>query len=259
MEENNSPEIHESNEAKRQRLLGVENNIKIHDEEEKIKKGKFWSNLWFNHKWKIIIASFFLVVFLILVPQCMLKEKNDINVSYFGPVYITGTLHKELQNAICSVMEDYNGDGEIRLNFTTVTYQGKSGISNTKENENIFGAVLSAQANKEAHDGMTYQINSGHVSFYIMSKEVFNEFKGYFLTVRDILGQDYQIDDEMIYNLKGLEISKTNFAKVNTGLSSILTSDTVICVEKNALTDNWELENAKKLFKAILEMEKWGD
>ena len=255
MEENNKPEIHESNEAMRQRMLGVENNIKIHDEDETIKKGRFWANLWFNHKWKILIISFFLIVLLVTVPQCILKEKDDLKVSYFGPVYITGTLHSEMQKAIQSVVEDYNGDGELRLNFTTVTYQGKSGISDTKENESIFGAVLSKQANLEAHKGITSQINSGHVSFYIMSKEVFDEFKGYMLSVKDILGNDYVIDEGMIYNGKGLEISKTNFAKVYTGLSSILTENTVICVEKNALTDNWELENAKKLFKAILEME----
>ena len=29
MQQNNQPEIHESNEAMRQRMLGVENNIKI--------------------------------------------------------------------------------------------------------------------------------------------------------------------------------------------------------------------------------------
>ena len=255
MEENNSPEIHESNEAKRQRLLGVENNITIHDDEATIKKGKFWANLWFNHKWKIIIIAFFLVVLLITVPQCMQKTRNDITVSYFGPVYITGTLHSEIQNAIQAVMEDYNGDGQKLLNFATVTYQGKNGISNTKENENIFGAVLSVQANKEAYKGINYQINSGDVCFYIMSKEVFDSFKGYFLTVKDILGEDYQIDESMVYNGKGLEISKTNFAKVHTALSKILDENTVICIEKIHNTDVHELEYAKKLFKAILEME----
>lgn len=253
--ENNQPEIHESNEAMRQRMLGVENNIKIHDENEEIKKGNFWANLWFNHKWKIIIISFFLVVLLVTVPQCINNKRNDITVSYFGPVYITGTLHDEMQKALCSAMEDYNGDGEIMLNFTTVTYQGKGGITDNEENEGLFGKVLSAQANQEAHKGITSEINSGHVSFFIMSKEVFDEFKGYFLSVKEILGEDYQISDDMIYNGKGLEVSKTAFAKQHPILSSIFSKDTVICIEKIYITDGNEVESAKRLFKAILEME----
>lgn len=253
--ENNQSEIHESNEAMRQRMLGIENNIKIHDEKEEIKKGKFWANLWFNHKWKIIVISFFLVVLLVTVPQCINNKTNDIKVSYFGPVYITGTLHNEIQNALCSVMEDYNGDGELKLNFTTVTYQGKSGIADNDENESAFGKVLSAQANQEAHKGIVSEINSGHVSFFIMSKELFDEFKGYFLSVKEILGEDYQISDDMIYNGKGLEISKTTFAKQYPILNGILSENTVICVERIFTTDHNELESAKRLFKAILEME----
>lgn len=255
MSESNQPEIHESNEAKRQRMLGVENNIKIHDEKEEIKQGKFWANLWFNHKWKIIIISFFLVVLLITIPQMISTKRTDLNVSYFGPVYITGTLHDEMQKALCSVMEDYNGDGEVMLNFTTVTYQGKSGIEDNEENESAFGKILSAQANQEAYKGINSEINSGHVAFYIMSKEVFDEFKGYFMSIKDILGQDYVIDECMIYNGKGIEISKTNFAKQYPILKGIFSSDTVICVEKIYTTQNSEIEGAKRLFKAILEME----
>ena len=47
----------ESNEARRQRLLGIENDSKIHDQGLEITKGNFFKNLWYKRKWTVLIAE----------------------------------------------------------------------------------------------------------------------------------------------------------------------------------------------------------
>ena len=79
MEENKNS-VNESNAAKRLRLLGENMDEKIHSEEDEIKKGNFWQNLWYQHKWTIIICIFFLIAALWLTFIIARSEQTDIRI-----------------------------------------------------------------------------------------------------------------------------------------------------------------------------------
>ncbi|MBR2024275.1 MAG: hypothetical protein IKA02_00530, partial [Clostridia bacterium] len=80
-------EIQDSNSAKKLKALGVDMNDKIHSEEDEIKKGNLWDNIWYRYKWAIIIGSILLIIGIILTVQIAQKKDDDLKIVYAGPVY----------------------------------------------------------------------------------------------------------------------------------------------------------------------------
>ncbi|MBP3495721.1 MAG: hypothetical protein J6K52_05875 [Clostridia bacterium] len=250
MEENkNQDEIGESNEARRQRLLGVENDSKIHDEKEEIREGNFFANLWYKHKWALIIGSFFLLIAIIMIAQSATDPKYDMEMGYFGPVY---TNNKKFQAIVNDAFEknlpDYNEDGESKINFYSTTYRNEEQM----KSEEFMDYVMSAGANREAKTSMDYQMMSGHTAFYLMDQKIYENYIDSFIKVEDILG--YTPDEEIMCGTKGVYLNKTKFASIYSTLSEF-PADTVICIAKNNITSEDDIEKAKDFFKKIVEME----
>lgn len=243
-DKNNQNQPIESNIARRERLLGTDMTDKIHDSEAEITKGSFFANLWYKHKWTIIIASVFILVAIVGIIQMINVKKYDVEVSYFGPNYVKNELYNDIQEVFGQLMDDYNGDGEKRLNFTFTVYQDN--IEDTPDNQDLL------DANTKNLESMNGQIASGNISFYIMDKSIYEMYKGHFITVEEILG--YKLDENMLYDSRAALLSETLLEERYPTLAPICT-DAVICVQKNYITTEAKLESAKALFKAIVELE----
>ncbi len=252
MEDKEKNQPNESNIARRERLLGTDMTDKIHDEDAEITKGSFFGNLWYKHKWTIIIASVFLLVAIVGIISMINQKKYDMELSYFGPVYVNNALHNDIQVTLDQLVEDYNGDGEVRVNFTFTTYQGQEGIENIPENQEYYNQILTLEANTRALESMNSQINSGYISFYIMDKSIYEMYKGHFITAEEALG--YKPDESMLYDSRAVLLEETMLDERYPTLAPIC-KDTVICVQKIYTTTEEKLENAKALFKAIVELE----
>lgn len=243
-ENNQQPQQNESNIARRERLLGTDMTDKIHDEEAEITKGSFFANLWYNHKWKIIIASAFLLVAIIGLVQIIGKQKEDMKLQYFGRLYVDNELYANIIEALDPLVPDYNQDEKKEINFTSVCY--RSDILDIPENKDLL------QANAKNLDVMNHQIYGGYISFYIMDKNVFDMYKGNFITAEEILG--YKPNEEMLYESRAVLLEETMLDERYPALAPIC-KDTVICVQKIYITNEQDLERAKALFKAIVELE----
>ncbi|MBQ8839775.1 MAG: hypothetical protein IJ004_00405 [Clostridia bacterium] len=248
----NMQEPNESNIARRERLLGTDMTDKIHDDKAEITKGNFFANVWYRFKWAIIVVALFLVVMIYGLVHSALQKTYDLDLSYFGPVYVKSSLHDDIQKMLSDLAQDYNGDGEKKINFTFTTYQGEEGIENIPENQEFYNAILTANANTEALKGMNSQINSGHISFYIMDKDIYEMYKGHFITVEEILG--YKLDSSKLYDSRAVLLEETMLDDRYPTLAPIC-KDSVICVQKIYTTSEEKLESAKALFKAIVELE----
>ena len=244
MEEKEKNQPNESNIARRERLLGTDMTDKIHDDEAEITKGSFFANLWYNHKWKIIIASVFIIVAIVGIVTMLNQKKYDMELSYYGPVYVKNDLYGDIQEALDQLIDDYNGDGEKRINFTFICYDGD--IKDTPENKDLL------DANTKNLDAMNSQVNGGYISFYIMDKDIFEMYKGHFITAEEILG--YKPDEKMLYDSRAVLLEETMLDERYPSLAPIC-KDTVICVQKIYTTRDETLESAKALFKAIVELE----
>ena len=238
----------ESNEAMRQRMLGIENDEEIHGSEAEIKKGNFISNIWYRYKWAIIIISVFVLIFVIVGVQMAKKDKSDITVMYAGPKYVTSDIYSSVTGSLTEIMKDYNGDGEKKILLSTVTYQTEEQRKESIKDHDVYGKVMSDAANKEAFDTIINQMRSGQVAIYLIDPGLLN--KGPFMKVEDVLG--YKPDESIMCGENGVYLKKTEFAKYMGGFDD-LPDDTVICIMSKLVTTKDDLqENSIDLFKAIL-------
>ena len=238
----------ESNEAMRQRMLGIENDEEIHGSKAEIKKGNFLSNIWYRYKWAIIIISAFVLIFVIVGVQMAKKDKNDITVMYAGPKYVTSDIYSSVTGSLTEIMKDYNGDGEKKILLSTVTYQTEEQRKESIKDHDVYGKVMSDAANKEAFDTIINQMRSGQVAIYLIDPGLLN--KGPFMKVEDVLG--YKPDESIMCGEYGVYLKKTEFAKYMGGFDD-LPDDTVICIMSKLVTTKDDLQqNSIDLFKAIL-------
>lgn len=252
----------ESNAAKRIRLLGIENDDKIHDESATIKKGDFFSNLWYQHKWGIIIGSILLFTAIVFIVSMVNQPKPDMYLSYTGPLYVDIDTRASIEYAFGEMMEDYNKNGEKLLNFSAITYQNDEQREKTAEEMYaMYGAILHTNENYKALSTIQSQILSGTAALYLMDEALYKEYEASMLDVSDMLG--YEPSSLVMAGESGVYFKRTQlyFYMVNETSEGEalkkLPDDTVLCVLPKLATMDKDLhENSVLLFKEILNFSK---
>jgi len=241
--------IGESNNAKRLRMLGDSSDENIHLKSDEAVKGEFWPNFWFKYKWRVIIISAFLLIFLIIGIQMLTTVKYDVTIMYTGPKYVVH-IQDNFTEAFGSFAKDYNDDGEVNALFTSLVYM-------TPEQQEIAAAgnendkMALSKANRESYEAFKSQIMSGRVVFYILDPSLYNEYSDIFANVSDVLG--YTPDSSLLYSEKAVYLKKTDFGQYFKCFND-LPDDALICImDKHVFSDEDELEAAKDLFVSIME------
>ncbi len=250
MENKNSESINESNSAKRLKMLGDSTSEDIHLESDKEVKGSFWGNIWYRHKWAIIMLAIALVIVLLLSLTLCGREKYDVKIMYVGPKYMAsnaGVIGERLQG----VCEDYDGDGEARLLFSTLVYQ-------TPEQMEILAKedpskVLMAKDNNSALEQFQTQAMGGAVVVFFIDPALYETFAPDALVkIEDAIG--YAPDQALLYegNEYALDLSRTDIVKYFPELSE-LPKDTIACVVKTVGTDDAHYEASCAWLKRLIE------
>lgn len=248
----------ESNAAKRIRLLGIDTEDKIHSSEMTIKKGNFFSNLWYQHKWGIIIGSVLIIIGVFFIISMVTKPKYDMYVSYAGPLYPDYETHYAIENAFFELSKDYDGNGEKLINFAAITYQNEEQRKATAEEmKNDFGAIMQTSENYKALTTIQSQMLSGTVAIYLLDEALFKSYEADLVKISDIT--DVKFDKEVMASSSGVYFKKTEFYKHMQGTEwgaslKKLPDDTVLCILPALITIDEELyESSLELIKAIFE------
>ena len=247
--ENEEVEL-ESAAARRLRLLGVENDDKIHDTEAEIKTGNFFANLWYKHKWAIIISAFFIVVFTALIVSCTVKKLNapDMYIAYNGPKELDSGDYELLNKYFLELIPDHTENGKTDISWSKNLYRTDAQQEEYKSESTSF----SNSANQQALEQISYIVNYGAIKFLLCDKAVYDNFSELFIPVTSLVGEGYE---DITYKDGGIILCETEFAKCNPTLAEILPKDTVICIPKSELSRK-PIENEIALLKAILEYKK---
>lgn len=247
---NNVPE-RESNAARRIRLLGIENDDKIHDTSREITKGSFFANLWYKHKWPLIIASFFLVVIISLSATLIYQKVTapDMRIAYNGPKDLTKAELEKVNELFSSLVPDHTKNGKVEIEWTKNRYLTDEQFREQNDGKDMTAAQK--QANEEALTHIKYMSVSGVYNFILMDTAIFDRTSGdYFPIVELFPENDYS---EITYRGCGIYLWKTELARQNPELYSIFPKDTVICIPK-LMSKSRDREVA--LLGAILEYQK---
>lgn len=199
----------ESNAARRLRLLGVDT---AESEEEHVEVNKL-ANFWHYNRTKIIIISFFVIVFGIVTMQTVNRQNPDISILYAGPDYITPNECKAFSATVESIIEDYNSDGRKYVQIDGLVFMSDDQI------EDSIAAGIAADErvdidnvkNKEVADRFSYEVFGGEALICILAEDQFRmvEAGGGFMKLTDVLGETPvgAIDEY------GVRFSETKFCK----------------------------------------------
>lgn len=249
-ENRHTPEPTESNSARRIRLLGDTSSEDIHLKSDAEVKGSFWDNIWYRNKWAIIFGAIALVMFIILGFTLCGDEPEDLNIMYVGPEYV---LHKvELMSGdLALVCDDYDGNGEVKINFATLIHQSPQQREEYAKNNPE--KLIAPNANKEALGQFEMQTMSGELVIYLIDPYLYDlrlKGSGACVPVSEILG--YEPSERLTYDKGALYFSKTDFATYFDSFD-VLPMDTLICVVKTVNTDSDMYANSVDMFKSIVE------
>lgn len=255
IEQNEEP-IYESNAQRRLRLLGVENDTKIHDESKEITKGSFWANLWYKRKWTIIISAFFIIMAIILLFSIIFKERTDLSVGYIGPGADKASAIKEVFEPY---VKDTDNDGKKELSFSATEHYSREQLGTN--------ATTSAeQANDTAAYSFLDDIRYNNFTVVFIDKSLYDLYENHFYTIDQLIELGAEIDkdkhsaifrDGAEYYECGIVLKHTKLYYDNRGkLSSIPHSgDIIVCFSKTKIMGNASNSEQIEFLNSILEYE----
>ncbi|MBQ9748198.1 MAG: hypothetical protein IJV98_05385 [Clostridia bacterium] len=210
---------------------------------------KWLDNYWYHYKWTTIVVVFFLSLAIILGIQFATKENYDAYIMYVGDEAIPDTKRQDIVSSFGTVMQDYNGDKEIILNFSRTAF--------ISDEEHEMASTVNAAA--------TQFLSSMSVQpyyIYLMTPLVYDIYKdsGVFVPISEL---EIDIPEEWYYDEQTVLFSKTDFARSHAGVDS-MGEDLILAiksvpysrssrVEKN---ERLAFENHYDLLKTILEYRK---
>ncbi len=168
---------------------------------------KWIDNFWYHYKWTFIIVVFFLVVGIILTVQLVTKEEYDAYIMYVGDAEIPATTYQDILDSLELVVEDYDENGEINVNFQRL------GFISDKENE-LAGTINATATNYLA--SMTVQPQY----LYLITPAVYDIYAdtGIFLPISELVPD---IPKEWLYDDTAVFFPKTTYSRTNAGVDSL--------------------------------------
>ena len=221
--------IPESNAAKLLKIKGNESDS--HKDEEEIKRS-FWGNIWYHYKAPILIFASFIIIIAIGATQIAKRDKPDVYLIYAGAERLEPNTVREMEGVLKSIMsEDYNGDGEKGVQFTSVTYLSDKVIAEreaaARENNYIFS--VNYHANQESYETFSNEMLAGNSIVCLLDPSLYENVKeaGGFLELSEIFDEipDGAIDEY------GIKFSETKIYKYYS-IFQAMPEDAVFAVRK---------------------------
>ncbi|PKM63167.1 MAG: hypothetical protein CVU97_01595 [Firmicutes bacterium HGW-Firmicutes-21] len=186
---------------------------------------KQWcEHIWYYNKWMIILGGTVAVFLIVGVIQLFTQKEGDVSFLYVGKATITVRGTNELQDTVKGLIEDYNDDGVITIDYVELTALAgeTSGVAFDFDTNN---AVLRRFEN---------EVRAGDSVIYLLDQYYFERVvdMGVLANLSDILGDDVPetaIDDYGVY-LKDLDIYSTP------GFNQ-LPAKTILCIRRSPEQD----------------------
>ncbi|MBQ3081597.1 MAG: hypothetical protein IJC49_04010 [Clostridia bacterium] len=166
----------------------------------------WFSNLWYYHKWHILVGALVLLVLGVSVVQCAKNEKPDISILYVADYDLGNTNRKEVEDFIASYYEDVTGDGRKTLSL-----------------------VFMGENDKTTKDRLQTEVVAGEHTLYFVDKTNFDWLMKYNILapLKDVMGEK----PENALNDYGIELKYLDLAEVE-GFND-MPRDTVVCLRGN--------------------------
>lgn len=137
------------------------------------------SNVWYHHKWKIIVILFFTVVLGVCLLQCTAKESTDLGIGFSGNYVMTKEQQSVLRRTVSGILpKDYDGNGtEAAALYTYSIFTDEELKSNCTSNGTLDSySYQSAKAtNLDEYRNMRTFLQTGECSVWFVSPNVYRD------------------------------------------------------------------------------------
>ncbi len=188
----------------------------------KSKTTSFFSNLWYYHKWHILVGALVLLVLAVTVTQCIKKDEPDVCILYVGDMDIGKTGRESVKATFADYYGDVTGDGNKSL---IITFMGEK--------------------DKDTKERLQIEVVAGDHSIYFLNKEYFEWLQPYkvLAPLEDVLG----VMPEGAVNEYGIELKYLDIAEKD-GFNA-MPRDTVVCLRANAEDGAFDYNSATPFYK----------
>lgn len=147
-----------------------------------------YDNFWYHYKFAVIFGIAILVFVIFCIAQCSGRKQGDANVAYIGATEISREHYENLQRALNELLgEDFNGDGDIYVEFTHFLYMTQYQI----ETARAMGRAVDMQSMITVQTQINLEFAAGNIVIFFIDPEVYREFlgrAGLFMPLEDALG-----------------------------------------------------------------------
>ena len=220
------------------------------------------SNFWYYHKWKVIIISFFVIVFAVGIYQMVTKVDVDESIIIAGPQYFDNEEMAEVEKILTS-LKPRNSDGSAK-NIDLYTYSvysedemEEANHTETNDEGQYIQQVLQSY-NVEKKKEFNSDVGLGRSSIMIISESLYLELqaKDWVRPLKDIFGE--RLPEGAMADGYGVRLGETDLYAAYEALQ-VLDGDLVVCIIRSlpmgANADKDRYAESVELYKRIVTFE----
>lgn len=220
----------------REKLEGDDVKIVYETENPLLKK---LSNFWYYHKWKVIIISFFAIVFAVGIIQMVTREDVDEIVIVAAPAYLDADQGEKIDRILSSCLPK-NKDGSLRtLDIRRYIVFSEEEIEEANHSETNEEGRYIEKIDKSAImteiKSFNDDLSTGECSVLILNPYLYNELskreisgnRDIRMTMEEVFGED--LPAGVMPDGCGIRLGDTEIYQYYEELQ-VLPEDTVICV-----------------------------
>lgn len=223
------------------------------------------SNFWYYHKWKVIIISFFAIVFAVGIGQMVTREKVDEVVVVAAPVYLSSEQGEEIDRLLTSFLPK-NKDGSLReLDVRRYIVFSEEEIDEANHSETNEEGRYVEKVDRNAImteiQSFNDDLSTGECSVLFLNPYLYNELskreisgdRDIRMTMEEVFGDDLPVG--VMPDGCGIRLGDTEIYKYYEELQ-VLPEDTVVCVLRSYYvgpsSDKEKHEMSLELFRNIV-------
>lgn len=192
---------------------------------------KWLDNFWYHYKWHTLIVLFVVIVAGVGIYQVASKGTADVGVLYAGPRLLTLPEKKAIESAVRQLMQDYNGDGETVVEFTSLMFMSDEQIQAAKEQAEQSGGdyFVNRQFMQNELQKFDNLILAGDALICLLDPYLYQRVldRDGFMPLSDI----FDTPPEGAVDAYGIRLADTKFGQYFDGLQG-LPEDTVLCIRR---------------------------
>ena len=222
----------------------------------------WFENLWYHHKWTIIIVAFFLFVAIVCFAQCATTPHKDVYIAFGGSYTMTTEEHQAVERIFGEVSKNAFGDGAPTVGVVSYPFYTEDelrALYTDPETGDFDGAAfnMAKGQNISRLDELSSYMMTGECSIWLVNTSVY-EAQHMSEKLAVPLAETFGTTPAGAYDEYAIRLGDTTIYQYYEALQ-VLPADTLIVFTRSyfmgASSNEKTYEQFKTIYRAIVEFQ----